>query len=445
MSSIVQRALAAATAAAILGGSASAQLLPSVGLPALPPVNLPTRDIPVAGPVLRDILAQPDAREAIAPTLNTVSGLPDRIAEAPAATLLELRRLRLRELIRQHPRELDADGSGQPVRRGILVLLDPDPASLQLAARGGFGIIADNRDPELGIRSVSLAVPRDLSTRDGLKRLRKIAPRLQADFDHLYEPAGGDLLPFAGTLAFSQGSVGGKRIGVVDGGVASHPSLGGASIEQNGFAGKPQPTGHGTAVASLMVGNQGPFRGAARGASLFVADVYGGSRAAGSASAIVRALGWLASKRPQVINISLVGPQNRLVQRAVETLRARGIQIVAAVGNDGPAAPPQYPASYPGVVAVTGVDARGRALPEAGKASHLDFAAPGSDMAAALPGQGYAKVRGTSFAAPLATARLALSGSLQSLASEARPGKGRVGRGIVCGDCRIEPKAVRAK
>ncbi len=445
MSSIVQRALAAATAAALLGGSAAAQLLPSVGVPALPPVNLPTRDLPVAGPVLRDILSQPGAREAVAPTLDTVSGLPQTIAEAPAATLLELRRLRLSELIRQHPRELESDQSGQPVRRGILVVLDPDPASLQMAARGGFRIIADNRDPELGIRSVSLAVPRGLSTRDGLKRLRKIAPLLQADFDHLYEPAGGDLLPFAGTLALSQGSAGGRRIGVVDGGVASHPSLSGASIEQNGFAGKPQPTGHGTAVASLMVGNQGPFRGAARGASLFVADVYGGSRAAGSASAIVRALGWLASKRPQVINISLVGPQNRLVLRAVQALRERGIQIVAAVGNDGPAAPPQYPASYPGVVAVTGVDARGRALPEAGKASHLDFAAPGSDMAAALPGQGYAKVRGTSFAAPLATARLALSGSVQRLASEARPGKGRVGRGIVCGDCRIEPKAVRAK
>jgi subtilisin family serine protease len=195
----------------------------------------------------------------------------------------------------------------------------------------------------------------------------------------------------------------------------------------------------------LIVGDQGPFRGAAQGASLFVADVYGGSRAAGSASSIVRALGWLASKRPQVVNISLVGPQNLLVQRAVQALRARGIGIVAAVGNDGPAAPPQYPASYPGVVAVTGVDARGRALPEAGKAGHLDFAAPGADMAAALPGQGYAKVRGTSFAAPLATARLAIAGSTQRLAVEARPGKGRVGRGIVCGTCRVDPRAVRAK
>jgi subtilisin family serine protease len=146
-----------------------------------------------------------------------------------------------------------------------------------------------------------------------------------------------------------------------------------------------------------------------------------------------------------VINISLVGPSNLLLARAIEQVRGRGIQVVAAVGNDGPAAPPQYPASYPGVVAVTGVDSNGRALIEAGKATHLDFAAPGADMAAALPGQGYAKVRGTSFAAPLAAARLAAAGSVQRLASEARPGKGRIGRGVVCWDCRIDPKAVRAK
>lgn len=445
MSSFVHRALIAATAAAVLAGSAGAQLLPGVGLPALPPVGLPTRDLPVAGPVLQTILAQPGASEAVAPTLNSVSGLPERLAEAPPATLLELRQLRLRELIRQYPRELENDGNGQPVRRGVLVVVDPDPASLLRVSQAGFGVVSDDRDAELGIRNVTLSVPRNLSTRQALKRLRSVAPGLQADFDHLYEPAGGALLPFAGALAASAGAGGGPRIGIVDGGVASHPSMAGASIEQNGFAGRPQPTGHGTAVASLIVGNQGPFQGAARGASLFVADVYGGSRAAGSASSIVRALSWLASKRPQVINISLVGPQNRLVQRAVQALRARGIGIVAAVGNDGPAAPPQYPASYPGVVAVTGVDARGRALPEAGKAAHLDFAAPGADMAAALPGQGYAKVRGTSFAAPLATARLALSGSLQRLASEARPGRGRVGRGIVCGACRIDPRAVGAK
>jgi subtilisin family serine protease len=178
---------------------------------------------------------------------------------------------------------------------------------------------------------------------------------------------------------------------------------------------------------------------------LFVADVYGGDRAGGSASAIVRALGWLAGHRPQVINISLVGPPNALVQRAIQIVQSRGIEVIAAVGNDGPAAPPQYPASYPGVIAVTAVDAHGHALPEAGRATHLDFAAPGADMAAALPGTGYARVRGTSFAAPLVAARMLADGSVAALAAEARPGKGRVGRGIVCGLCRTDPKIVGAR
>jgi hypothetical protein len=396
--------------------------------------------------VLQDVLNQPRVQQqVIRPTLDTVGGLPEAVAEAGAPTLLELRRLRLQELIRQNRQQLEADERGQPIRRGVIVALDPDPASLQLAARAGFAVIADVSSVELGIRAAQLAVPRGMSARDGLKRLRRAVPTLQLDYDHVFEPAGGSLAPLQAALASAAAAGDRPVIGMIDGGVASHPSLSGAAIEQNGFAGSPQPTGHGTAIASLLVGSPGPFRGAASGARLYVADVYGGSRAAGSATAIVKALGWLASHRPKVINISLVGPSNRLMQRAIQIVQGRGIQVVAAVGNDGPAAPEQYPASYPGVVSITGVDARGRALPEAGKASHLDFAAPGADMAAALPGQGYARVRGTSFAAPLAAARLVLAGSPARLAQEARPGKGRVGRGIVCGTCRIDPRIVRAR
>ena len=123
-------------------------------------MNVPTGNLPVVGPSLQNVLGQPGAREAIAPTLDTVTGLPDRIAQASPATLLELRRLRLRELIRQYPRELEGDPSGMPVRRGVLIAVDPDPMSLQLAARAGFDIVADDRDAELGIRSVTLAIRR---------------------------------------------------------------------------------------------------------------------------------------------------------------------------------------------------------------------------------------------------------------------------------------------
>src|SRR3546814_5884236 len=141
--------------------------------------------------------------------------------------------------------------------------------------------------------------------------------------------------------------------------------------------GAPAPSGHGTAVASLIVGD-GKVKGAAPGAPLLVADIYGLDPAGGSAIAIARALGWMAANGVRIVTISLVGPDNPLLAGAVSAARRKGLILVAAVGNDGPAAPPAFPASYDGVVAVTGVDGRNRALIEAGRALHLDYSAPRS-------------------------------------------------------------------
>jgi hypothetical protein len=382
--------------------------------------------------------ARPVSLDAVARPLPQLS--------APPALLSDIRKARLSALIRANRDTLDRDGEGQPVRRGELIVTDPDHRALAAAQRRGFRVVRDEQAGELGIRMVTLAIPRGMDVREALKALRRAAPSMEADYNHIYEPAGGALLPAAGALLAANRAVRpGTRIAMIDGGIASHPALARASIEQRGFAGGAQPTGHGTAVGSLIVGDQGIFKGAARGAQLFVGDVYGGNAAAGSATTIVRALAWAASKRPSVINISLVGPSNRMLARAISALRGRGIALVAAVGNDGPASPPQYPASYPGVIAVTGVDSRNRALREAGRSAHLDFAAPGADLAAALPGKGYTVVRGTSFAAPFVTARLAATGSADRLASEAVPGKGKVGRGIVCSACDVAPKAVGLK
>jgi len=374
-------------------------------------------------------------------SLDNVTGLDNQMATPDVID--DMRKARLRQLINTNRKVLDRDSQGQPVRRNELIACDPDSASLAAAQQAGFRIIGVERQNLLGVRIVRLATPQGMNVRKGLKELVRVAPNLQADYNHIYEPAGAALLPAIGASLATRAAVRpGTRIAMIDGGVASHPSLAAASIEQRGFVGNPQPTGHGTAVGSLLVGNQGLFRGAARGAQLFVADVYGGNPASGSATAIVEALAWAASKRPAVINISLVGPPNRSMQRAINAVRARGIAVVAAVGNDGPAAPPQYPASYPGVIAVTGVDAADRALIEAGSAGHLDFAAPGADLVAALPGNGYTPVRGTSFAAPFVAARLAATGSMVRLAAEASPGKGKIGRGIVCRSCRVLPKMV---
>jgi hypothetical protein len=379
-------------------------------------------------------------------TFDRVSHLASSAA-ASTGSLLDLRELRHALLVKAHRGELARDGQGNVVRRDRLLAIEPDAPSLAAAARAGFSVVGQADEAEPGLRFVAFAVPRGMNPREALDRLRRAAPAIDADFDHVFEPAGGALSPASTALAVGVAALAprGARIAMIDGGVASHPSMARATIEQKGFAGAASATGHGTAVASLLVGDQGVFKGAARGASLFVADIYGGNPASGSASAIVRALGWAAGKHPQVINISLVGPPNRVIERAVAVLRSRGIAIVAAVGNDGPAAPPQYPASYDGVIAVTGVDARDKALVEAGRARHLDFAAPGADLAAALPGTGYASVRGTSFAAPLVAARFAAAGSIDRLSAETRPGKGKVGRGVLCGPCRTAPKAVGAK
>ena len=436
-------ALLLAGAALAAGGTARAQLLPSLPVGGVPvPLPQAVRSAPVVGNLVRS-LSPEERRAATMPSLDRL-GVAPVVGELGRDALAELRRLA--ELVRSNPALLDVDPDGAPVRRGLLIAIDPTEAQIRAAAAAGFAVQA--QEDLGGLISVTLGIPARMSARAAMKRLMIAAPGLTADYDHVYEPAGGALLPVASAplaAAVPPPMPAGRTIVMIDGGVAAHPSLAGASIVQQGFAGPARATGHGTAVASLLIGRDGAFRGAAGGAKLFVADVYGGSPAAGSASAIVRALAWAASKQPDAISISLVGPSNLLLQRAVAILAWRGVRMAAAVGNDGPAAPIMYPAAYPGVTAVTAVDARDRALPEAGRALRLDYAAPGSDMVAAVPGRGYAKVRGTSFATPLVAARLAAAGSGQALQREALKGSGRVGRGILCRTCRTDPKIVGAK
>lgn len=412
-------------------GTAGAQLLPQ-GIGALPGQ--------VTGAVLSPLGAGVPAAGGVVNRLE----VPGIIDLPEPASLLDLRRQRLRSLIRENRSVLDADRSGNPIRRDEVILIDPKPDLLVEVERAGFKRLRSERIEGLDLSVTVLAPPKGKSASEAVRLLETIDPEARIELNHVFEPAGGAL--GAGQGATQSSSARGALIGMIDGGVGAHPAFASAAIEQRGFApGGAKPSGHGTAVASLLVGSDGAFTGAARGANLLVADIYGGQAAAGSAELIARALGWLAERKVRVVTVSLVGPPNRLLERAVKAVQANGIVVVAAVGNDGPAAPVQYPAAYSGVIAVTAVDARDRALVEAGKAAHLDFAAPGADMAAAVPGRGYVAVRGTSFAAPLVAARIATVGSVPAVAGEALPGKGKVGRGILCKPCRVDPKSVRKK
>jgi subtilisin family serine protease len=206
------------------------------------------------------------------------------------------------------------------------------------------------------------------------------------------------------------------------------------------------------------VGRDRGFAGALEKAELFAADVYCDKPDGGSAEEVVRALAWMARERVAVVNVSLVGPQNRLLEQGVAALVKRGHLLVAAVGNDGPAAPPLYPAAYAGVVGVTGVNPNRRVLPEAGQGPQVMWAAPGADMAVARSGGGYGIARGTSFAAPLVAGLLAAAlrepdaaraaVAVEQLAASAvdlgTPGR-RPGRGLVAEDLRVVPEQLQAR
>ncbi|MGH8185958.1 MAG: S8 family serine peptidase, partial [Steroidobacteraceae bacterium] len=196
-------------------------------------------------------------------------------------------------------------------------------------------------------------------------------------------------------------------VGLIDAGVQrTHSVFDGVTIHEHGCAGT-IPSAHGTAVASLIVGRTQEFHGSAAGAELYAADVYCGLATGGAIDVIADAFAWMARERVPVINISLVGPANALLEQIVGLMTARGHIVVAAVGNDGPGAPPLYPAAYPDVVAVTGVDSKRRVLLEACRGKHVDFAAPGANMSAAGLETPFGLVRGTSFAAPIAAGLLA--------------------------------------
>lgn len=357
--------------------------------------------VPDVGGTVGGVVNQPALRDAQSTARDATQATTQELRNARATTMRALQRAN-RNLI-------DTDRDGALIIRNEVVAIAPSEAAVAAARARGFSTRETVDASSLGLTLVVLTAPQGMSTRRALETLRQLDPEGAYDFNHLYFGAGPEGSSPKQTSQRNGGGNSGVRIGLIDSGVdASHRAFAGVSLQQRGFM-APQAVAdtHGTEVASLLAGADGAFHGAAPGASLYVADVYGGRPTGGGASAIVAAMAWLAQSRATVINISLVGPPNRALEAVVRAAIARGHVIVAAVGNDGPSAPPLYPASYPGVIGVTGVDARNRVLPEAGRGAQVDFAAPGSDMIAAATDGGYAPVRGTSFAAPIVAGLIA--------------------------------------
>ncbi|MEJ2593335.1 MAG: S8 family serine peptidase [Candidatus Thiodiazotropha sp.] len=285
----------------------------------------------------------------------------------------------------------------------------------QLAQGLGLGIKRRSVLRGLDLVVSVFRVPAGVSPRDLVRQLRAQDPELWVDLDHRFTLQGGDARTYpARMLGWPErsGDCGkGLRIGLVDGPLPeADPALAGAAIEYRSFVTHgltPGPTDHALAIAAILVGSEG--RGLTAGARLFDAEVMrqrDEDHVDTTVDWLVQGLDWLVVQRVDLINLSLGGPRNLILDAAIQRLQDLDIPVVAAAGNQGPEGSPVYPAATPGVIAVTAIDAERHLYPRANRGDYIAFAAPGVDIWVPRGGDS-AYVSGTSFAAPYVTALLA--------------------------------------
>jgi subtilisin family serine protease len=320
-----------------------------------------------------------------------------------------------------------------PVPGQILVLLDRDrPISLgrELARAYGLERIGSELIALLGARAELMAVRR-ARFEEVLEALRR-DPRVRSAqpnqrYLHLGATAGprarlaeaglpsapdGDApipqygprklgLPAAHDLALGRNVV----IAVIDSAIdTGHPELAGAIARSFNAAGQPDARldYHGTAVAGLIRGH-GLVEGAAPQSELLAVRAFKMNDEATfhetTTDVLIRAVDWAVRNGARILNMSFVGAHDSALQQVLRTAGEKGVIVIAAAGNGGPAAPPAYPAAYPGVIAVTAVDEADRRYEHANRGSYIAVAAPGVDVLAPVERGGYAYVSGTSFAA----------------------------------------------
>jgi cell wall-associated protease len=180
-------------------------------------------------------------------------------------------------------------------------------------------------------------------------------------------------------------------------------------------------SGHGTAVAGII--------GAATNNRIGVAGIGWQTKVAEvrlsdppALSEIVAGLLWATNAGYPIINLSFTGCADPTEAVAIQYARQHGVLVVAAAGNDAlDGNPLDFPAAFPGVIAVGATDHNGVRAAYSEYGSQVSLVAPGGsadgnpsdDLPLLAPGGGTRTGSGTSFAAPqvAAVAALALAAS----------------------------------
>jgi subtilisin family serine protease len=215
----------------------------------------------------------------------------------------------------------------------------------------------------------------------------------------------------------------GVRIAVIDSGVATeHPDLRGQiAVARNFVDARSMPAeSHGTQVAGVIAAradNGLGMAGIAPDSRVLALRACWETAGSGSSSApsatcstftLARALQFALDARAQVFNLSLAGPRDVLLGRLLDVAMRRGVTVVAAASDAR-----DYPASHPGVIAVSADDA----------AVANTWRAPGRGIPATAPDGGWSLVSGASFAAAEVSGLAALLQQHATASSAARPSR----------------------
>ena len=351
----------------------------------------------------------------------------------------------------------------QPYESGQLVIYWKDAGDaaiglMVMAREFKLNPVSENRLPNLGgvIATFKLASQREAERVKGVLAARY--PTWHIDFQTRYMPhqsvqnvssTAPNPAPSPRPRLFTSAKIDypmpapdagiGIRVGLVDTSVESSYVLKNAAMVRRSFLNPGEisaPSSHGNALAALIAGRDDAsnFIGISPGVSLHVASIMRiqgglgggiGSNGASNTATLVRALDWLLGERVQIINLSLGGAGDRIMEEAISKVLRSRVIIIAAAGNQGEDAPPSYPAAYPGVIAVTASDALDRVFTQANRGSYISLTAPGVDVWVPDPSGGR-YVSGTSFSAAIVSGAVAVM-----LSRHAAIDVGNV-RGLLC-------------